>query len=78
MRKGWIAPPSHEVDWAAIYQSLCEAYHWSPYEIDQLTLPELKLALYRQPAKEDASQHLQMKLHLSPEERLSAMRMVTI
>ena len=79
MSKGWISVPrTSSVDWIAIDQNLCEAYGWTPAQIDAMTLPEIRVALRGKSGAGGVNQalaHIKMKEQLTVEEKLLAMRM---
>lgn len=78
IHKGWIEPPRiSSSSWPEIDQSLCEAYGWTPQQIDRMTVPEIRVACNGKDSwkglswREQIEHHI-MKDKLTVEERLLA------
>lgn len=78
--KGWKPLPdeSEPTPWTEIDQSLCEAYGYTPQQLDQMTLPEIRVLAAGKPDKKtdllSALEHVMLLKKLTPDERLLAMR----
>lgn len=89
LRRFWLIqhgkiPPDPPVtptatDWRQFDSKLAEVYHWQPYQIDQMTLPEIYAALC--PPHEanitEVQQQAQAYKKLSPEEKLDLARFLS-
>lgn len=67
-------PPSapEPIDWRSFDAKLCEVYHWTPQQIDDMTLPEIYAALSppQEPPLNQIVEQAQAYKLLTPEEKL--------
>jgi hypothetical protein len=78
IQKGLVPYPKHDghTDWPSVDQSLAETYGWTLQQIDEMTLPEIRVACkgQRVPSLGEKFQHMKLKKHLGLQEKLLAMR----
>jgi hypothetical protein len=78
IQKGLVPYPKHDdhTDWPSVDQSLAETYGWTLQQIDEMTLPEIRVACkgQRVPSLAEKLRHVKLKKHLTILEKLLAMR----